>query len=69
MAVRRRLYIFLLAVLLVAICSGIRCVLDERRDPLFTLREHLHNFTSNFSIGLMIAAVGLLVSLDAKRAN
>jgi hypothetical protein len=66
---RRRFYIFLLVVLFVAICSGIRCVLDERQDPLFTFGEHLHNFISSFSIGLMIAAVGLLVSLAAKRAK
>ena len=67
-AMKRRLYILLLVVLLVAICSGVRCILDERREPLFTFDEHLANFISSFSFGLMVAAVGLLVSLATKKA-
>ena len=64
---KTRLLVFAAVVLLVAACAAFRCVLDERRDPLFTFEEHANNFISNFSVGLMVAAVGLLVSLASRR--
>ena len=66
---KRRLLNFLLVVLLVAVCSGVRRVLGERRDPLFTFDEHLRGFATDFSVGLMTAAVGPLVPVAAKRTK
>jgi hypothetical protein len=66
---RKQLYVFAAVVMLVAICAGIRRVLDERREPLFTPGEHLANFASDFAFGLTIAFIGLLVSFSAKRGK
>ena len=65
---KKRLYIFVVVVL-VAVCAGVQCLLDERREPLFTFEEHRRNFVSHFSVGLLIASIGLLVSLAKKRGG
>lgn len=61
-------------VLMIALLAAAgRCLLDERREPLFTLEEHLENFASDavFSAAIVLLAliVSGLVNPPARRAG